>query len=416
MINPIREIAKLARAEKLFVFFSMLTCFCIGSEYAITRPASQSIFLSIFSTEAIPYAWLWTVPLNLAIVTLYNRLLPRYGPLRVMGLATLTIASIHLLTTLFLPTFPQLIFFQYCWKDIYILLMFKQLWSMIHSTISSTKAKALYGAIFGTGTLGSILGSTVPGFFAPILGSERLFLLTIPIYALLFFSYAQAYRLSGAMGLKASIEPEQIRAREGFSMIAKNRYLLGVLLLVVFMQVSVALVEYQFNHAIEIAIPIKDLRTAYMGKLMGIINIASLLIQFAGSFLLIQFLGLRRSHFLVPILLCSGALFHLLNPSFVAIAFAFILTKSIDFSLFGVIREMLFVPLKMDEKYRAKAVIDVFAYRTSKAVASFLLLGLQLWVGSKVFALTGYISMVIFGLWLTAVALLFRREPEKMSI
>ncbi len=408
-MNPIREIAKLAKNEKLFVFFAMLTCFCIGSEYAITRPASQSIFLSLFSTQAIPYAWLWTVPLNLAVVTLYNRLQPRLGPLRIMGLATLAIISIHILTALIVPIFPQFIFFQYCWKDIYILLMFKQLWSMIHSTISSTKAKALYGAIFGMGTVGSILGSSVTGFFAPLIGSERLFLFTVPIYALLFFAYYKSYRVSN---LTEKIEPTQICAREGFSMIAKNRYLLGVLLLVVFMQISVALVEYQFNHAIELAFPSKDLRTAYVGKLMGLINTFSLLIQFAGSFLLIQFLGLRRSHFLVPILLCSTALFQLFNPSFAAMAFAFIFTKSIDFSLFGVIREMLFVPLKLDEKFRAKAVIDVFAYRTSKAAASLLLLSLQFWVGSQVFALSNTIAIAIFALWLATVALLFRKAPQ----
>lgn len=407
-MNPIREIARLGPKEKLFVFFSMLTCFCIGLEYAITRPASQSIFLSLFSSAAIPYAWLWTAPLNLAIVTLYNRLSPRLGPLRTLGLAVIAISSIHILTVLLLPVFPEFIFFQYCWKDIYILLMFKQLWSMIHSTISSAKAKALYGAIFGMGTIGSILGSSVTGFFATEIGSENLFLLTVPIYALLFFGYSKAYRASSLLEIP---QAEQIRAREGFSMILKNRYLLGVLFLVVFMQISVALVEYQFNHAIEIAIPAQDLRTAAMGKLMGLINTLSLLLQFAGTFLLLQFLGLRRSHYLVPILLCSTAILTLINPSFFAIALAFITTKSVDFSLFGVIREMLFVPLKHDEKFRAKAVIDVFAYRTSKAAASLLLLTLQFWVGAQVFTLTSTIALAIFALWLATVALLFRKAP-----
>jgi ATP/ADP translocase len=44
------------------------------------------------------------------------------------------------------------------------------------------------------------------------------------------------------------------------------------------------------------------------------------------------------------------------------------LRRSIFLSLFGVIREMLYVPLQLDEKFRAKAIIDVFAYRTSKAL------------------------------------------------
>ena len=411
-MNPFREIAKLSRSEKFFVFFCMLCGFCIAGEYAITRPAGQSIFLSVFSADTLPYVWLWTIPLNFAVVTLYNRLIPRWGPLRVMGLAAAVIAAVHLFAAFFLPIYPKLIFFLFCWKDIYILLMFKQLWSMIHSTIHSSKAKALYGLIFGMGTLGSVLGSSVPSFFAEFLGSERLFLLTLPVYAVLFFAYYQSYRVSGAIGFKETIAPKEIRSSEGFSMIVKNRYLLGVLLLVIFMQVSVALVEYQFNHEIQFAYPIKDLRTAYMGKIMGVVNIVSLGLQFLGSFLLIHVLGLRGSHFLVPLLLSAGVIGQFFMPGFAMIAFAFVFTKSIDFSLFGVIREMLFVPLNMDEKYRAKAVIDVFAYRTSKAIASFMLLGLQFLVGSMAFHLSVYLSIAIFALWMVTVAFLFRREPQ----
>jgi AAA family ATP:ADP antiporter len=389
----------------------MLCCFCIAAEYAITRPAGQSIFLSGFSAETLPYVWLWTIPLNLAIVTLYNRLIPLWGPLRVMGLSVCVIAGIKLMSVFLLPLFPKLIFFIFCWKDIYILLMFKQLWSMIHSTISTSKAKVLYGLIFSAGTFGSVAGSCVPGFFAEFFGSEKLFLLTLPLYTVLFFAYYQSYRVSGAIGFKETITPQAIRASEGFTMIAKNRYLLGVLLLVVVMQVSVALVEYKFNHEIQLAFPIKDIRTAYMGKIMGLINIVSLGLQVLGSYLLLNVLGLRGSHFLVPILLAAGAFGQFFSPGFAMIAFAFIFTKSIDLSLFGVLREMLFVPLSMDEKYRAKAIIDVFAYRTSKAVASFMLLGLQFWVGKQTFYLSTYLAIGVFCLWLVTIAFLFRKEP-----
>ena len=404
-----KDLASLNRAEKLFILFAMLTGFCIYSEYAIVRPASQSIFLAIFSAKAYPTVWLATVPLNLSVIYLYNHFLPRFGPLRMMAALVGIIAGIHLLCGLLLPIFPQLIFFHFCWKDIYILLMFQQLWSMIHSTIQPERAKYIYGMIFGVGTCGGILGSLIPGLLATRFGSTQMFFFTIPIYALLLFAYIKAYHLSGARNLSASIEPEQTKAREGFLLIIRNRYLLSILLLVVFMQVTVAIVEYQFSHQLELAIPALDQRTAYFGKMISIINSLSLILQFIGGMLFIGWLGLRKSHFVIPVILLGFAVGQWVNPCFAIAAITYSFTKSIDYSIFGVIREMLFVPLALDEKFRAKAVIDVFAYRTSKALASFMILGLQWAVGSAVFTLSSYLSFAIFGGWFILVGVMFTK-------
>ena len=224
-----KDFATLTRAEKLFILFAMLTGFCIYSEYAIVRPASQSIFLEVFSARAYPAIWLATVPLNFAVIYLYNHFLPRFGPLRMMTAVAAIVVVIHLICGFLLPTFPHLIFFHFCWKDIYIRLMFQQLWSMIHSTISAQRAKYIYGMIFGVGTCGGILGSLVPGLLATKLGSTQLFFFTVPIYSLLLFVYIKAYRLSGAVNLIASIEPDQTKARDGFLLIIRNRYLLAEL-------------------------------------------------------------------------------------------------------------------------------------------------------------------------------------------
>lgn len=390
----------------------MLCCFCIGGEYAVTRPSSQSIFLSVFSADFLPTTWLWTIPLNLVVVTLYNRLLPVYGPLLIMGVVSLAVVSINLLSAALVPIYPKLIFFQFCWKDIYILLMFKQLWSMVHTTVAGGRAKALYGIIFGMGTLGSVVCSWVPGLFAMSIGSEKLFLFTLPIYAILFFAYWMSYRVSEAAEIKKE-SGEKVRAMEGFSMILNNRYLLGVLLLVVFMQISVALVEYQFHHESQVAYPLKDVRTAAMGKIMSLVSVVSLILQFLGSYLLVQWLGLRRSHYVVPFLLCASLAGQFFSPGFGMASLAFVLTKSIDFSLFGVIREMLFVPLKIDEKFRAKAIIDIFAYRTSKAAVSIVLLSLQFWIGAQTYFVANYLAIGVFCLWLFTIGYMFRRMPAQ---
>lgn len=396
--------------EKLFFLFAMLSAALICGDYAITRPASNALFLTVFSAKGYPWVWLATVPLNLLLVTLYNRFLPKIGPHRMLCIGAFLIMGVNSLAALSYSSWPQVIFFQYAWKDIYVLLMLKQLWSMIHSTIPPARAKYLYGFIYGTGTLGAIGGSFIPGFLAVHFGSEKILLFSLPTYLLLIGAYTLAFKHSG---LKETSFSEKLtpdpRPREALSLIRRSPVLFAVLLLVVLMQISVGLMEYQFNAHLELNIFDPDLRTAYCGKLVGLINACSLGLQcVAGIFLAI--VGLRATHFLVPILLGVSALFSFAMPTFAIVSFSYVFLKAVDFSLFGVVREMLYAPLQLDEKFRAKALIDVFASRTSKAVVSLGLLLLQVVAGAYLLPLTGMLSLIIFIVWLAVVAFLFRKS------
>lgn len=402
-----------SRIEKLFIFFAMLSAFSICGEYAITRPTSNALFLTTFSASAYPWVWLATVPLNLFVIYLYNKFLPKFGPLKVLWSFALMTISINVISGLFYGQAPALIFFQYAWKDIYVLLMLKQLWSMIHGTIPAARAKYLYGCIYGMGTIGGVCGSTIPGFFASFFGAEKILFFTLPAYLLLLFAYTMAFKRSGVKqaSFQQDLTPNP-KASEAFSLIRRSPVLTAVLLLVIFMQVSVGLIEYQFNANLEINVLDKDLRTAYCGKLGGLLNLLSLAFQFLGGFFMIRTLGLRGSHFLIPILLCASALFSTAIPTFAIISCSYVFLKAVDFSLFGVIREMLYVPLQLDEKFRAKAIIDVFAYRTSKALVSISLLLMQIVAGAYLVQIAGYLSILVFIGWLATVAILFRRPKS----
>ncbi|NGX57005.1 MAG: hypothetical protein K1060chlam5_01261, partial [Candidatus Anoxychlamydiales bacterium] len=198
--------------------------------------------------------------------------------------------------------------------------------------------------------------------------------------------------------------------KEGFSLIKKSSFLSFILLIVIFMQISTALLDYQFNFFLEKNIVNIDLRTQFTGKLTSIINGISTLFQFLGGFLLIHFIGLRRSHLLVPSLLILNVIAIFIYPSFIMATMAFVSIKSLDYSFFGIIREMLYIPLKKDEKYRAKAIIDVFAYRSSKALASLFLIFIQNLTGLNVILLISIISMTIYFIWINIIRVMFKKD------
>ncbi|NGX45975.1 MAG: hypothetical protein K940chlam2_01156 [Chlamydiae bacterium] len=410
------EFGSYSKIERLFIFAAMICGFLICAEYSTIRPAANSLFLHTFTARALPYAWIATVPLNFLLVSLYSALLPKWGPRRVFFTTIVLIAGGNFAFATLLPIFPTLSFPFYVWKEVYILLMFQQLWSLIHATVNLKRARYLYGVIFGIGGIGSICGSTLPTFFAVSMGSESMLFFSLPIYALLLFFYLRAARYCGADHLAASLErPKRGGLSHGIKLIASSRFLIFILLLVVFMQLTSTIVDFQFSDYLESRIPETDLRTAFAGKVMGMIHTITVALQFIGSYFLIRFIGLKNTHFSIPVILGACALSFAFVPAFALLTLSFVAVKTLDFSLFGVVKEMLYIPLSTDEKFRAKAVIDIFAYRSSKAVASLAILGLQL-VLPDVHPLLTWTLIGLTFLWGISIAFGMRHYQTLMQV
>jgi AAA family ATP:ADP antiporter len=386
----------------------MLSVIAICCEYAATRPASNAIFLSLFSIKAYPWVWLATVPLNFGVIYLYNRFLPHIGPLRMLVAIGCVTIGVNMATS-FAPS--PLSFVQYAWKDIYIILMLKQVWSMIHTTIPVERSKTLYGCIYGMGTLGAIGGSLIPAHLATWIGAENILMLSAPLYlSIMGFYYLALQRSNVATGDFSSDLTQDVRPQEALFLIRRTPVLMAILTLVVCMQVSVGLMEYRFNAFLEMKILSKDLRAAYCGQMTTWINLLSLACQFIGSFILFRFVGLKKTHVLIPLLLTSSFAFSMFVPTFAILSFSYVFLKAIDFSIFGVAREMLYTTLPADAKFRSKAVIDVFVYRTSKALISLGLLFFQWLAVVDLIQLSAVLSMIVFLCWLGALGLFFRRS------
>ena len=402
--------AEFSKSEKLFVLGAMLCGFFIQADYSIIRPVSNSLFIHAYSAQAFPYAWLAGVPINLLLVLLYNHFLPKLGPFRMFFATICAILFGNLFCALFIDKIAFLPFLFYVWKEVYIMLMFQQLWSVIHTTIKMTQAKFLYGVLFGIGGLGAIFGSTVPGFFAVQVGSESLLFLTVPIYVLLLFSYLLLIKNSSPLSFDSTSE-KAIPFLDGLQLIRSSRFLKFILLIVIFMQIATSLIDYQFNSFLQEKLPLKDMRTEFAARIFGIMHFVTLGLQFLGSFLLVHLMGLRFSHFIVPVLLLLNASCSLFFPIFGMVALSFVTIKSFDFSLFGVIKEMLYIPLKVEEKFKAKALIDVFAHRTAKALSSFLILFLQMALPFSNLKLLSWVNIFIFGVWIY-IAFRFLRKAQ----
>ncbi|VHO03135.1 Npt1/Npt2 family nucleotide transporter [Candidatus Rhabdochlamydia sp. T3358] len=398
--------------EHLFILTAMLCSFFISMDYAIVRPVSNALFITDYGVNFFPYAWLLSIPLNLLLVGLYNKYLPKLGCLKTYLILAIAVICINCTCAIWIHKVPFLSFFLYIWKDAYIMLIFQQVWSLIHINVSMERAKYLYGFFFGIGGLGSLLGSLFPSFLAVKIGSESLLYITLPLYVFLSLLYvvmlkqskqADFFPLEKKQGLETVLH--------GLKLIASSRVLIFISLAVVFMQVISTLVDYQFNTFLEGLVTEKDLRTQYSGRIQTIGQTFTTAMQFLGTYFLVRFFGVKRLHVGIPMLLCIMSIFCFLFPAFGMITLTFVILKTFDFSLFSIIKEMLYIPLNSDQKFRAKAFIDVFLYRFAKAFASLIILSLQAVLSTSLLPVLNATIVFIFTIWI-AVAMYQLKETD----
>jgi AAA family ATP:ADP antiporter len=404
-----------SKSEKFFILFAVLTGFSIYVDYSIIRPAINSIYIQNYTAQWIPYSWIVVMPLNFGLVYLYNRILPKWGCLKTFGRICLTVMLMSLVSALYIDKFKYLAFIQCAWKDVYIMLMFKQLWSLIHTSIPMKRAKIMYGLIWGGAGLGAVFGSLVPAFSAVQVGSQNLLLVSIPMYSLIYLFYKKAYKHSALTTNQLhfkEVEDSAVSTKDGFALFKKSKILVYILLIVIFMQLTLSFIDYQFNTLLAAKIPDVDMRTQFTARLMGVINFVSSFSQLLGGFLLVPMIGLKRTHFIIPLILFFHAVPLLFYPFFGIATLAYATSKTMDYSFLGVSKEMLYNPLKMDEKFRAKAIIDVFAYRAARGFGSLLILAITFFFAHSMIILES-LAVITLVLWMGCVLILFKEQTYK---
>ncbi|MFI0477549.1 MAG: Npt1/Npt2 family nucleotide transporter [Candidatus Rhabdochlamydia sp.] len=408
---------KFSKTERLFIIGAMLCGFFILADYSIIYPVSNSLFISTYGTHFFPYAWLVSIPLNLLLVGLYNKYLPKFGCLKTYLIVAGSIVTVNYSCAFLIKQCSFLSFFLYVWKDVYVMLIFQQLWSIIHSTVSLKRAKYLYGIFFGVGGLGSLAGSLLPGFFAEKVGSESLLYMTLPLYLCLTAAFMLTLKKSNA-GASLTLE-EKKDTRDallhGIQLILNSRVLVFIALSVLFMQLSATLIDYQFNTFLETTIIGKDLRTEYTGRMQVIGLGFTVFMQFFGTYLLVKRVGIKRLHIAFPSILCIMSMLCFLFPGFGIVTFTVILLRSYNSSLFSIIKEMLYIPLNSDQKFRAKAFIDVFLFRFAKIFASLIILSLQLVLTTLLLPVLNWISISVCVVWIVFAVYLFKKMTPSLE-
>jgi AAA family ATP:ADP antiporter len=337
--------------------------------YETVRSASTSLFITHYGAESLPWVMALS-PVGTGLMLFgYGLCLTRLGARQTLVVTSVVSGLVLALCWAGLsvaggPASALL----YILREGYIVLIIEQYWSFINSTLKPAQAKRVNGPICGIASVGAILGGLAVGRLAPIFGTQPLILITAVslLPAAAFGLYA--YRLGGTpRGERDS------GARHGslaLDLFAKLRVLVHVGLFILLAQTVSTVLDLCFNGFLADAIPGQDERTAYLGNFYALLNGGAFFMQFVMTPLILQRVSLRHVHMGIPIIHILAAVVVIVEPRLFTAAAAYVVFKTFDYSLFRAAKEMLYMPLPFDARYRAKEVIDAFGYRASKGVTA----------------------------------------------
>ncbi len=400
---------KFTREYQVAVLMAVSAMFTLIG-YEFIRSSSTVLFKSVWGADKLPLVMMAMPFVVFAGVALYGWILSQLGPRRTLLVTSLGSALVIFLCYLMLLTESRAITpILFLFKEFYIVLLIEQYWSYINSSVLPDTARKVNGPVTGIAGLGGALGGYLVGISAESLGTETMVLLAA--FALLPAALVSNLTY-GRYGEPEQPEGKQAGGHLRLKLFLENPLLVSLIAIVLTSQVLAAVLDFEFQTLLSgLYEGEPDKETAVQGRFWGTLNTFVLTLQFIVAPLLLSFVTLRQIHLLIPLVHILAIGVALVEPNIFTVGLAYFLFKSLDYSIFRAAKEVLYVPLGFDERYRAKEVIDVFGYRTGKGGSAVMIVALQK-MGVLVHHYYLFIGFVMALIWLMLVFPLTRRSQD----
>ena len=418
--------------------FVLLTCY-----YLLKVVREPLILLGGGGAELKAYASAGQTILLLAVVPAFGMLASRTTRIRL--LTTVQLIFIGCLVAFYVlaqANAPVGVAF-YLWLGIFNVMVVSNFWSFANDLYTEEQGKRLF-AIIGIGaSIGAILGAFLPRLLHELVGTYPLMLVAAAGLGLSIVMYRFVEHRQRSFRTVKVVETP-VGREGGFALVIKDRYLrvLAVMLLVATIintsgeyvvgkmaseQSKVYAAEkVQAAHAAPATeTPVDDkaiiaaARDEYVSSFYSsyytLVNLFALLLQALVVARLIQKLGVRRTLFIMPVIVIAGWLGTLAFATVAMVRVEKTAENSLDYSLHNTLRQVLFLPTSRESKYKAKAAIDTFFFRMGDVIAGLGLVVLfveVLGLGVRAFAI---LNVVLGVVWLVLAARAGKLHAEMVA-
>ena len=360
----------------LFLFF-----FITFAAYII-KPVKEAALISAFNVGQLPYAYLLTAVVIGFVVHLNAKLLERLERRRYMSATFLFFCGCLLVFWLCFFGYIKvpakgLALAYWVWSDIFIAASVSQFWIAVNDACHPHQAKRLVGLFVSGGLLGGIAGSLLATVLAEEIGSEHLLLVSAGLLLLPLLMVNLIYQERGPRPAAEARSGAAVGYLESFHLVRGSRYLRLIAALIAVAVTVGTMVQFLFTWAVKDAIILSDKRTSFLAGFNLVLLAVSWLLQLFLTARFLRWFGLRSVLMTAPVWIGLAALAVLFWPAGAVLIWAGFLRgsdKVFDNSLNQSARELLYMPLPGEVKYKAKAFIDIFVNKFASGLAAILLL------------------------------------------
>jgi len=366
----------------LFVYFFLIT-----TPHTIIKTLKTTNLLWREGVGALPLAFLSAALLTALVVLLHSKMQFKISLqlLIVLSLIFFVITGLILHVVLeseFGRRSGWLAYAYWVWASILIVVCMTHFWMTVNELFNPREAKRLIGFISSGGILGGVLGGSV----AVSVTKANLDVYLLPlacglILACVFVVQAiyrgrpkQASEAQRVQPGKGQPDAPKVGFKGSFDAVRKSPYLTLIAAIVAIGIIVSTFIEFQFDSAAAVKYPNAKNMQVFFGLFFGGMPLFAF---FLNAFLTGKLLKkMKVTLLLAPVTLLAGSLAILVTPF--AWLYPTLFTRgcdeSLDFSLKQTLREILYIPVASDLKFKAKPFIDMFISRAAKVVAALILL------------------------------------------
>jgi AAA family ATP:ADP antiporter len=296
----------------------------------------------------------------------------------------------------------------YVWFSVFNLFATMLFWALMTDRFTKEQSQRLFAAISLGGTLGAMFGPWLASMLAKPFGTPLLLLIAA---AFLLCAIASAWWLThlkvsaetvdqsseAAANQTADLDTERAiiggSAWEGFTAVMRSPYLLGIAAYVLILAIVATLLYFTRLQMVAALALDTDTRTAAFARIDLYTQAATFVLQAFLTGHLIKRFGIAVTLALLPITVALGFIGLAVLGSLAALIAFESAFRAVQRGIMRPARETLFTTVARAERYKAKAFIDTFVYRSGDAL------------GSQTEGLLGRLGMGLAGLAWFAVPL-----------
>jgi AAA family ATP:ADP antiporter len=307
----------------------------------------------------------------------------------------------------------------YLFGDLFSTLMVPTFFAFLNDSVTGGQAKRLYGLVGFGGVAGGAFGSLILAALISRISADLWMLILIGamlVIMALAFVASRNIPASGSHAEETTARKEHRRggnaALEGAKLVFQSRYLLAIVAIVGFYEMVSTIMDFQFSASVEHFVAGANIGE-HFSRVFAITNVSAMIVPLVfTSFVMTRF-GVGIALLVLPIAALGGSAGFLLFPALWTGSFLNTADNAFSYSINQSAKEALYVPTTRQEKYKAKAFIDMFAQRFAKTLA--VGISLLLTTFFKGFSTIHWLSLVVAAIlivWILAARYAGRKFDE----